>query len=78
MALEFKSCHNYLSYLVKHSKNTIFHTMIDTIISSNYHHVLTVNAPIHISILREFWANAKISLQNKKCYLITSTINKTC
>ncbi|MFS7955584.1 hypothetical protein Hanom_Chr07g00644341 [Helianthus anomalus] len=76
MALELKYSHNYLPYLVKHNKNTVFHSIIDTITSSKYHHILTVNAPIHLSTSREFWENAKFLLQNKKPYIITSTLSK--
>ncbi|MFS7978944.1 hypothetical protein Hanom_Chr10g00921441 [Helianthus anomalus] len=76
MNLEIKTPHNYLSYHVQHSKNMDFHPIIHIINSSNNLHILTEDAPIYISTLREFWANAKLSLQNKKPFLITSTVNK--
>ncbi|MFS7968703.1 hypothetical protein Hanom_Chr09g00800691 [Helianthus anomalus] len=76
MDLEIKTPHNYLPYLVKHSKNTDFHPIIDIINSSKYLYILTADSSIYISTLREFWANAKLSLQHKKPFLITSTVNK--
>ncbi|MFS7955667.1 hypothetical protein Hanom_Chr07g00645341 [Helianthus anomalus] len=56
--------------------NTNFHSIIDVITSSKYHQILTINAPIHLPTLREFWENANFLLQNKKPYIMTSTINK--
>ncbi|MFS7910669.1 hypothetical protein Hanom_Chr02g00108941 [Helianthus anomalus] len=73
---EIKTPHNYQQYLGQHSKNTDFHPIIDIINSSKNLNILTADAPIYISTLREFWENAKLSLQNKKPFLITSTVNK--
>ncbi|MFS8034004.1 hypothetical protein Hanom_Chr17g01576121 [Helianthus anomalus] len=76
MDLEIKTPHNYPSYLVKHNKNTDFHPIIGIINSSKYLYILIADAPIYLCTLREFWENAKLSLQNKKPFLITSAVNE--
>ncbi|MFS7997540.1 hypothetical protein Hanom_Chr12g01142971 [Helianthus anomalus] len=78
MALEIKTPHTVTCcILYNNNKNTDFYSIIDIINSSKYLYTLTADAPIYVSTLTEFWANAKLSMQNnKKPFLITSTINK--
>ncbi|MFS7987545.1 hypothetical protein Hanom_Chr11g01024231 [Helianthus anomalus] len=73
MAFVIKSPRNYLPYLVQHSMNTDFHHIIN---SSKYLYIHTADAPIYVTTFREFRANTKLSQQNKKPFLITSTVNK--
>ncbi|MFS7919885.1 hypothetical protein Hanom_Chr03g00217871 [Helianthus anomalus] len=74
MALIIKHPHNYLCTLEKSSKNTDFHSIIDALSSSKYKTLLTCNAPIYQDTQRDFWANAKLEIQDKKAWAISSEV----
>ena len=77
MDLQAKATHNYLPYLVKTYENIPFHTTIDIILKSKYLTILTVDPPIYIDTLQEFWLNAEVLLQDKKPTTIISKIWET-
>src|ERR1043165_2567131 len=77
MDLQAKATHNYLPYLVKTYENTPFHSTIDIILQSKYLTILTVDAPIYLDTLQEFWLNAEFLLQDKKPSSIISKIGET-
>ncbi|MFS7903960.1 hypothetical protein Hanom_Chr01g00030291 [Helianthus anomalus] len=74
MALIIKHPHNYLCTFEKTTKNTDFHSIIDAPSSSKYKTLLTCNAPIYQDTLRDFWANAKLEIQDKKPWVISSKV----
>ncbi|MFS7914231.1 hypothetical protein Hanom_Chr02g00150971 [Helianthus anomalus] len=70
MSLIIKHPHNNLCTLEKTSKNTDFHSIIDAL--SSYKTLLTCNAPFYQDTLRDLWANAKLEIQDKKPWAISS------
>ncbi|MFS7951633.1 hypothetical protein Hanom_Chr07g00597401 [Helianthus anomalus] len=74
MALTLKNPHNYLCTLEKTSNTKDFHSIIDAFSSSKYKTLLTCNAPIYQDTLQDFWKNAKLEVQDKKPWAITSKV----
>ncbi|MFS8023601.1 hypothetical protein Hanom_Chr16g01453331 [Helianthus anomalus] len=75
MALNLKSPHNYLPYLVKYDTNPEFYPIIDILTSSKYNTILTADAPIYIETLQKFWVNSSFLLRDKKAFTIISKID---
>ncbi|MFS7967450.1 hypothetical protein Hanom_Chr09g00785891 [Helianthus anomalus] len=76
MALTLKNPHNYLCTLEKTSKNKDFHSIIDDLSSSKYKTLLTCNTLIYPDTLHDFWKNAKLEVQDKKPWTITSKVGE--
>ncbi|MFS7945441.1 hypothetical protein Hanom_Chr06g00524351 [Helianthus anomalus] len=74
MALIIKHTHNYLCTLEKSSKHTNFHSIINALSSSKFKTLLTCNAPIYQDTLRDFWANAKHEILDRKALAISSEV----
>ena len=78
MALELKQGHNQAAYLVKDKNWAQYDEIIDLIVKSPYYTAFTIDPPIHVGTLREFWANAVETVVNDKVVSIKFTVqNKT-
>jgi len=77
MALELKQGHNQAAYLVKDKKWAQYDKVIDLIVNSGYHTAFTIDPPIHVHLLQEFWANAEVITVDGEPVSIASNIGKT-
>jgi len=74
MAIPFKANHNLIAYLTKESKWGGYHNTIDQILRSKFVPALTINPPLYLDILREFWENAEVVNTNNSVVALRSTV----
>ncbi|KAI3706162.1 hypothetical protein L1987_76420 [Smallanthus sonchifolius] len=60
---KFSPYHNLTTYLIKGKKSDGFDDMIDFLCQSKIYHSLTVNPPIYIPHMEDFWKSAIYSIE---------------
>ena len=74
MALVLKQGHNQQGYFVKEDKWSQYDEIIDLVVKSQFYTAFTIDPPLHVETLNEFWANAEAVTVNNKVISLKSTI----
>ena len=74
MALVLKQGHNLRAYLEKQEGWSQYDEIIDLVVKSQYFTALTIDPPIHLETLNEFWANAETVMVDDEVISLNSTI----